>query len=185
MNYKILADREADLLAEQVNEAIADGFMPVGGVAFFHPNGLVAYWFCQAVYKPERKKRTVTKIKTPECPPGVSQHVWDDFLAHRADKKKPLTATSYARICKDFGEWTHEKNVDLNAILLASIRNGWTGVFRPKEEHKSETAEKLQYVRDDDLSTWAQRVGAPAPKAMGGYDYRMYRADLARWLERQ
>lgn len=159
-------------LERGVNEMIEDGYVPMGGPIVEHGE------WVQAVYK---KAGTAKRQPKQEFapPPGVDPRVWDDYLKHRSEKRKGMTPTAYSRLCKSLQKWLDD-GLDINASIVNSIRNGWTGVFEPKGKKK--TSMTLDYVPDNELDTWAKRVGAPAPKAQAGYDYAAYRKDLEAWV---
>jgi hypothetical protein len=51
---------------------------------------------------------------------------WKSWVAHRIEKKKPLTPTSLKQQLTDLTEMGEQRAV---AALQWSIRNGWTGIF--------------------------------------------------------
>jgi uncharacterized protein YdaU (DUF1376 family) len=68
------------------------------------------------------KPRTIdTSANAP--PNGVSQQVWDDFLAHRKAKKAKLTATALDGIRRE----AEKAQITLEAALAMCCMRGWTG----------------------------------------------------------
>jgi|LNAP01.1.fsa_nt_gb hypothetical protein len=60
-------------------------------------------------------------------PESVSDQVWQDWCQHRAEIKRPLTATTCAKQAK-----TLAGHHDADAVINQSISNGWTGLFPDK-----------------------------------------------------
>lgn len=65
------------------------------------------------------------KAAIPECPPSVKQDVWDSWRKYRGASLKGETLRLQT---KDLETWA-AAGFDVNAIILTSIRNGWTGLF--------------------------------------------------------
>jgi len=134
----------------------------------------------------KRKEKTIKEKNTRvDIPDFIDSETWSDYVQHRKEKKQALKPTTTKRIIKDLKTW-HSDGVDVNQVLNTSIRNGWTGIFKPDSKKKKPTnGTKLNHVRDDDLADWAARVGAPAAKQQSGYTYDKYRIDLTEWEARQ
>ena len=60
-------------------------------------------------------------------PESVSDQTWQDWCQHRAEIKRPLTATTCAKQAK-----TLAGHHDADAVINQSISNGWTGLFPEK-----------------------------------------------------
>ncbi|MDI3184681.1 hypothetical protein [Pseudomonas paracarnis] len=60
-------------------------------------------------------------------PESVSNQTWQDWCQHRAEIKRPLTATTCAKQAK-----TLAGHHDADAVINQSISNGWTGLFPDK-----------------------------------------------------
>ena len=60
-------------------------------------------------------------------PESVSDQTWQDWCQHRAEIKRPLTATTCAKQAK-----TLAGHNDPDAVINQSISNGWTGLFPDK-----------------------------------------------------
>ena len=130
---------------------------------------------------PKKRKVAGSKVEYP-APECVDKSMWTDFLQHRKEKKSPMKATTYAVVCAKLINWNAE-GVDVNRVLLTSIQNGWTGLFKPR---KDKIVEAIIHVADDKLQEWAERhPGAPMPKQQTGYDYNCYRKDLEKWYATQ
>jgi hypothetical protein len=96
-----------------------------------------------------KKARTVPT----ELPDFINKDVWSDYVQHRKEKRQTLKPTTTKRILKDLTTW-HSEGVDVNDVLLTSIRNGWTGVFKPKGEKKKvpmDDAGMLALVREHNI----------------------------------
>lgn len=72
----------------------------------------------KAPKKPER-----VKTKTPDRPPGVSEQVWSDFLAHRKSHRASLTETALRAIEREAGI----AGMSLEAALTECVVRGWRG----------------------------------------------------------
>ena len=60
----------------------------------------------------------------------LSKDLWADFIKHRKEIKKPLKPTSEKALLTKLKKW-HDKGIDVNECVSASIENGWQGVFEP------------------------------------------------------
>ncbi len=125
------------------------------------------------------KGKSTAKTVPDDLPDFIDAETWNDYLQMRIEKKQTAKPTTLKRLVKDMTTW-HGEGIDVNAVLVTSIRAGWTGVFRP-DKKKNVRASKLDHIRDSDLADWAARVGAPAAKQQSGYDYKKYREDLVQW----
>lgn len=63
-----------------------------------------------------------------ELPEWLDKETWDEWVGHRQDKKKPLTERSIKLQLK----FLEENKENHKAIILESIKNGWTGLFEYK-----------------------------------------------------
>lgn len=55
--------------------------------------------------------------------------IWDMWICHRTEKKKPLTATSTAMQLKKLQKMGQKRAI---RAIEHSIANGWTGIFEPR-----------------------------------------------------
>jgi DNA-binding transcriptional regulator YhcF (GntR family) len=69
---------------------------------------------------PRNKKSSATQI---EKPAGVSDQVWDDFLAHRKAKRAPLSQTALTVIARE----AEKASVTLEEALIVCLTRGWQG----------------------------------------------------------
>lgn len=53
---------------------------------------------------------------------------WEMFVAHRKEKKKPVTPTSAKLILKKLESWGEKRAV---AAIEYSVEKGWQGIFEP------------------------------------------------------
>ncbi len=129
----------------------------------------------------ERKKPKKTLLTEWIPPKGVSQKIWDEYLAHRKEKGQKVTERAYKMMIKKLMSWS-EEGVNLDEVLLTSITNGYTGIFKPHTKATKQTNNaSVEFIADNALNDWAARNGAPAAKNQIGYDYDRYRADLIKW----
>ena len=116
--------------------------------------------------KPSRRQRTATtkndnnednedKNKQKvliEVPSFISGEVWESWIKHRTEIKKKLTATQSHEQIKKLTAW-NDSGLDANEIILNSIGNGWTGLFKPKTNN---VITKRNSV-DDELQQFLER----------------------------
>jgi hypothetical protein len=82
--------------------------------------------------KPTRKAKPWIAPRHDHLPEWIPLESWDAFVELRKQKRKPITFYAYRllmdRLCK-----FHDEGQDIKAILDASVENGWTGLFPPRE----------------------------------------------------
>jgi hypothetical protein len=69
---------------------------------------------------PRNKKSSANQI---EKPTGVSEQVWNDFIAHRKAKRAPLSQTALTVIAKE----AEKASVTLEEALIVCLTRGWQG----------------------------------------------------------
>jgi hypothetical protein len=95
------------------------------------------------------KKKEVKKRETPYNPPTGLElknngHQWvdpqaiDDFIRHRIDIKKPLTALAFKKSL----ELLEKNKGSQREMVDTTIRNSWIGLFPPKFQSKSDPQNK-------------------------------------------
>jgi hypothetical protein len=79
-----------------------------------------------------------------ELPEGLTRENWTAYVKHRAGmpKAKRLTTTSAAYCIRQLKAWVTQGH-DANAIVGASIANGWQGLFEPKTSPSKPTAGRV------------------------------------------
>lgn len=76
-----------------------------------------------------------TKTNTSVLPEWVNKEVWDNWIEHRKEKKKPLSSRSIDLQIKMLSGF-----IDQHVLIIeTSIMNGWTGLFPPKEQTSSKS----------------------------------------------
>jgi hypothetical protein len=84
---------------------------------------------------PRNKKPRATQI---EKPAGVSDQVWDDFIALRKAKRAPLSATALASIAKE----AEKAAMHIEEALTECVTRGWQSFkaewMKPKTTTKPE-----------------------------------------------
>ena len=84
---------------------------------------------------PRNKKSSATQI---EKPVGVSEQVWDDFIALRKAKRAPLSATALASIAKE----AEKAAIHIEEALTECVTRGWQSFkaewMKPKTTTKPE-----------------------------------------------
>lgn len=143
---------------------------------------------CTNVYLEEEKEEEQEQEEdnAHEALAGVvTSENWKAWVAYRKEIKKPLKPSTEAQQIKSLLAWQMSGH-DCNEIILASIRNGWTGLFEPKtNKKKTNGASTVAHIPDEQLWEWAKRNGAPDPKNTIDYNYTRYRQDLMEWESRR
>jgi hypothetical protein len=83
------------------------------------------------------KARIVKNTPQIELPPELDcpdlRSAWNDFVAYRKERKKPVTPTTAKILFNRMKAWGADTSAD---ALRDSIANGWQGVFPPKESNR-------------------------------------------------
>lgn len=69
------------------------------------------------------KQQTDSKAPAVQCPSGVIESTWLDFVKHRKAKKAPITATAIKGIQRE----ADKAGLTLDAALQIMCARGWTG----------------------------------------------------------
>lgn len=80
---------------------------------------------------PERPAETA-KIFQDELPAWLHPEIWDEWVTYRREIKKKLTPSTI----KQQIAFLEKHQADYKEIILASIQNGWTGLFPLKGNQK-------------------------------------------------
>jgi hypothetical protein len=83
--------------------------------------------------KEKKEKKDNKNISVPDFIDGDTWFLW---LKHRKEIKKSLTATQAEKQIEKLSKWHHEGD-DVNEIILQSITQGWTGLFKQKERNNN------------------------------------------------
>lgn len=78
--------------------------------------------------KPKRTRPNPPPL--PEAPPWLT--AWPDWLQHRRELKKPVSATSAAKQLAQLERWRNAGH-DPNSIINHAIAAGWQGLYLPRE----------------------------------------------------
>lgn len=78
-------------------------------------------------------------------PENVTEQAWSEWVQHRKEIRKPLTATSCAQQTKKLAGVA-----DADSVIRESIANGWTGLF-PEPRGKATTQKGSRHHGLDDL----------------------------------
>ena len=128
--------------------------------------------FRKSVTTQEEKRREETKTRRDEtkkrrdeiksegrliaqCPNFIRQEVWDDFVSHRREMKKPLTARAQSLL------WQKLESIgdDPNEVLLQSIRNGWLGIFQLQDKGGGQAFDKASALRQKTKDALVRGLG--------------------------
>ena len=85
--------------------------------------------------EPEPKTRACAREATV-IPAGVDGQAWDEFLQHRREIRKPLTALAAKKAANLLSE---HSPAEQRQMVDDSIRNRWTGLFPPKNKRQTTT----------------------------------------------
>lgn len=83
--------------------------------------------------KSKLAKNKTQDFSTIELPEFIDRELWVDFCAHRKAKRAPLTDIAVKRLLADFEKW-HADGIDCNAAINETLKNGYQGIFKPKEQ---------------------------------------------------
>ena len=78
-----------------------------------------------------RKKPKKSLLTEWIVPAYIDEDIWKQYLQLRKEKRSAMQESTYKQQLKKFAEW-HKQKVDVNAILLRSVENGWVGLFPDK-----------------------------------------------------
>lgn len=94
------------------------------------------------------------KAKT-EIPSWLDSALWNEFVLHRKQIKKPMTVLAENRILKKLTE-LRQQGQDYEAILNKSILSGWTDIFpiRPIYEIKKQPAANSKQPETRSIVPW-------------------------------
>jgi uncharacterized protein YdaU (DUF1376 family) len=88
------------------------------------------------------KQETDSKAPAVQCPPGILETTWADFVKHRKAKKAPITETAMKGIQRE----ADKAGMSLDATLQIMCARGWTGFnaewVKPDHEKKLTPAEQ-------------------------------------------
>jgi hypothetical protein len=91
----------------------------------------------ETIVKDSRVKESKEAKKTPTpsfvLPEWLPKDIFDEFVAFRAQIKKPLAEASYKRFCASLKNLCDSTKAEPEDILSQSIANGWQGIFPLKD----------------------------------------------------
>lgn len=101
---------------------------------------------------PKEKNKKEKSLLLFDLPSFIDKNIFQDFINHRKEIKKPLTQTALKALIANL-EKIHAKGLNANEALLNSIANGWQGVFEPKGEQKYQSiAERESQARQEQFA---------------------------------
>jgi len=77
-------------------------------------------------------KANIIEVNTIQLPDWLDKEIWKEWESHRKGKKQKLTKQSVTLQLKLLSQHIS----DHKEIIETSIRNGWTGLFPLKDNHK-------------------------------------------------
>lgn len=112
-------------------------------------------------HKEKKEKQRACAQVSPErlADVGLTSESWQLFVDHRRQIRKPLTDRAAELLLKDLKAW-REGGHDPNALIETSVKNGWQGVFLPKDKPSGASKHGGFAQRD-------YRAGATDPASIG------------------
>lgn len=112
--------------------------------------------------KKENKEKKPTKKENKEAhakelltslalPSSLDPDLWNTFIAHRAEIKKPLKAVGKSRMIHRLLD-LEAQGIDINEAIETSIRNGWQDVFAPKPSSKPKAKDEFSHLEPMELT---------------------------------
>jgi len=88
--------------------------------------------------KVARKRAAAFDASTIELPEWLPRAVWVDWVADRAERRKPISSRAAAQQIKRLGEF-RDQGHDPSAVIGHSIGNGYQGLFAPPKNEAQST----------------------------------------------
>jgi hypothetical protein len=111
------------------------------------------------------KGGTVPKATKPKfdpkamtVPDALNADAWHEWIEYRVDRKKPITQLSAKKQVAELAKYSHETQ---QQMVDTSIANGWQGLFPPKVNGNTMSAE-AKAQRDNDLMVGARLLAEAA-----------------------
>jgi hypothetical protein len=103
--------------------------------------------------KPRRRVAPLEMLPAIDLPEWLPAVAWRSYLGARASMRKPMGRDAQEIALKKLAHFRSEGH-DVEAILEASVMNGWKGLFAPKEARQASAS-----VGSDDMPAWALKAG--------------------------
>lgn len=84
----------------------------------------------------------------------------NDFAAHRAEMKKPMTAIAVKQL-RNRALRMRARGVNVQEAFDKAVAAGWLSIYEPKEEAKHRPSSHAEYVPDT-APTWNKDKGKAA-----------------------
>ena len=111
------------------------------------------------------KGGTVPKATKPKfdakamtVPDTLNADAWHEWIDYRVDRRKPITQLSAKKQVSELAKYSHETQ---QQMVDTSIANGWQGLFPPKVNGNTMSAE-AKAQRDNDLMVGARLLAEAA-----------------------
>jgi len=111
------------------------------------------------------KGGTVAKATKPKfdpkamtVPDALNADAWHEWIEYRVDRRKPITQLSAKKQVAELAKYSHETQ---QQMVDTSIANGWQGLFPPKVNGNTMSAE-AKAQRDNDLMVGARLLAEAA-----------------------
>lgn len=108
---------------------------------------------------------------------NFEETIWLDFVKHRKTIKKPLTDQSANMALNKLSDF-HSKKIDVVQTINNSIEQGWSGLFEPKKQFKSNSVTPIPQPKSDAQvkserdEVWQKR-GFSSEKEMDNFDFKL------------
>jgi hypothetical protein len=109
---------------------------------------LVSTELKQVSRKAAKTKDAAAPLVLPEW---LDPELWEEWVQHRKEKKKPLTPSSALKTIEQLADY-RAQGVDLKAAINHSIANGYQGIFPPNSKTSGVSSTKTKSLADMDYS---------------------------------
>lgn len=87
----------------------------------------------------------------PSLPEWLDPELWEEWVQHRKEKKKPLTPSGILKTIAQLAEY-REQGISLKAAIDHSIANGYQGIFPPANKASGVSLKQFKSLDDMDYS---------------------------------
>lgn len=106
-----------------------------------------------SLYRTETTTETTQRkvAALPVLPEWLDPELWEEWVQHRKEKKKPLTPSSALKTIEQLTEY-RAQGVNLKAAIDHSIANGYQGIFPPANKSSGVSLKQSKSLDDMDYS---------------------------------
>lgn len=88
------------------------------------------------VKKPKKPRGASFDINSLELPSWLDLDLWQDYIAHRAEKRAKLTASGAKRMLLEWCDW-QKSGINVNNCIKNALVKGWLGVFKENANNQT------------------------------------------------